>query len=453
MATADEKATPVRAAGGGGDPGAATGRGSGRKAWGFTGLLMLLYVVNWGDRAVYGVVAQPLADELGMTASDIGLVGSAFFLTFVVGSFCSALLHRAFVVKWALVVLAVAWAVAMLPMVFAATFTVLLVSRMLLGFAEGPASAMIHTAVYSWHPPEKRGLPSAIVISGASVGKIAVAPAMAVVVAVWGWRAAFLILAALGIAWCLVWVPTWQDGPYGKETAARATGDDADGAGAGPVHVAWSRILGSPTFLGATTAIMAYYATVAVVLTWLPSYFEVGLGYSRVQAGIMFGLPSVAGLALVFTASAVSDRLRSRGATSRMVRGIVPSAGLLACGVLLALLPYVGAGWVAVATVSIAYALGVSIAPLFNAALSEIVPSHQLAGTLGVFFGVMGIGGAIGPYLTGIIVENAASPAEGYELAFQIFGILALLGAVIALLTVNPERDKQRLLAAPAGPG
>ena len=31
------------------------------RAWGFTALLVALYVVNWGDKAVLGLAAQPLA--------------------------------------------------------------------------------------------------------------------------------------------------------------------------------------------------------------------------------------------------------------------------------------------------------------------------------------------------------------------------------------------------------
>lgn len=61
-----------------------------------------------------------------------------------------------------LVVLALVWAFAMLPLVFAASFGVLVVSRFVLGLAEGPSSALIHTEAYSWHRSEKRGFPGAL---------------------------------------------------------------------------------------------------------------------------------------------------------------------------------------------------------------------------------------------------------------------------------------------------
>ena len=434
------------------------GQESRPQAWSLTGLLVLLYVINWGDKAVLGIVAQPLADELGLSASQIGLVGSAFFVTFTIGGFFAGLLDRWMTLKWSLVLLSLGWAVAMLPVVLAATFVVLLASRMFLGFAEGPTSAMVHTGVYSWHRPEKRGVPSACVTAAASIAKIAVAPALALVVATWGWRAAFVALAVVGVAWCAIWLPAWREGPYGKQAAARSTresprtpdpasGRKADGE---PAPVPWARIFRTPTFLGGVAAILPMYAVVTVVLTWLPSYFEVGLGYSRVQAGVMFGFPSIVSLLMLFVLTGISDRLLSRGSTSRMLRGVLPATGLLVCGLSLAALPYVDVPWLAVVVVSVGYSFGASIFPLFNSAISEVVPTRQLAGTLGVFLALMATGGLIGPYLTGLVVDAAATPGDGYALAFQIFGVLSVVGAVIALLTVNPERDRARLVGPPA---
>lgn len=408
------------------------------RAWGFTALLVALYVVNWGDKAVLGLAAQPLAEELGLRASQIGLVGSAFFLTFTLGGFLAGPLDRWMTLRWSIALLAIGWSIAMLPVVLAATFSVLLASRMLLGLLEGPSSALLHTAVYSWHPREKRGVPSACLTAAASVAKIVVAPGLALIMAVYGWRAMFVVLAVVGLVWLLAWFPAWRPGPYGEDRSARATADDEP-------NVPWAKVLTAPTFLGGTLAVLGMYALVSVVLTWLPSYFELGLGYTRVQAGTMFGFPSIASLVMLFLLTGISDRLIARGATSRVLRGVVPSVGLLVCGVAMTLLPVIGTPWVAVLVVSVGYSFGASIFPLFNSGLSEIVPPRQLAGTLGVFLAVMSVGGLAGPYVTGLVVDAAASKAEGYATAFQVFGIVAIVGALIALLTVNPERDRARL--------
>ncbi|NLU84570.1 MFS transporter [Rhodococcus sp. HNM0569] len=423
----------------------APGAESRRRAWGLTSLLVLIYVVNYADKAVLGIIAQPLMDELGLASSQIGLVGSLFFLTFTVGGFFAGALHRWMSLRWALVALVLVWSVAVLPMVVVASFAVLLGSRLLLGLAEGPSSALLHTAAYSWHPPAERGLPGALLAGAASISKIAVAPLLAYVTVTLGWRAALVTLAVSGVVWCVVWLAVWKQGPY-LAPAAKSDGDAAEDGG--EPAVPWSTIFTSRTFVTGALLVMSVYALVAVVLTWLPSYFEVGLGYSRLQAGSMFAFPSIAGLVLMLLSSTIGDRLIVRGATSRSVRIVVPATGVLLCGAILFALPSIGSPAVAVAVVSIGYGFAASVFPLLNAAISEICPPRQTAGTLGVFLAVMAVGGLIAPYGTGMIVDAAGSPAAGYASAFQILGLVAAVCAVAALVFANPERDKARVRGA-----
>lgn len=431
-------------------PPAQRGGESRAKAWGFTGLLVLLTVVNWADKAVLGVVAQPLAKEFGLSASQIGLVGSAFFLTFAFASLTAGFLTKWLSLRWALGLLAFGWAVSMVPMLLVPAFAVLLLSRLLLGLTEGPAGPLAFTAAYSWHPLERRGLPGAWLAAGASIAKIAVAPVLAVVVVNWGWRAAFLVLAVVGVAWCAVWLLIWRDGPYAQASQSKTAGaasDSAERAGAAnPIEVSWVRIFTTPTFIGGALAVTSMYALVAVVLTWLPSYFEVGLGYSRVQAGIMFGFPSIAGLVCMFLSTYLGDRMLVRGARSRVVRGLLPGVALLLSGLTLVTLPYIGVPMVAVVVVSVGYGIGTIVLPIYNAALSQICPPRYLSGALGVFMGIMYIGGLVAPYLTGVIVDSFSDPAAGYAFSFQVFGLVAFVASVIALLTVNPERDAKRVM-------
>ncbi|RZL84523.1 MAG: MFS transporter [Rhodococcus sp. (in: high G+C Gram-positive bacteria)] len=415
-----------------------------RRAWGMTTLLAALYVINYADKAVLGIIAQPLAKELGLNASQIGLVGSLFFLTFTIGGFFAGALNRWLTLRWALLLIAVIWGVVMLPLLVVASFAVLLGSRLLLGLAEGPTSALLHTGAYSWHPPAKRGLPGALISSGGSLAKITIAPLLAYITVTMGWRAALVSLAILGTLWCAVWLTLWSEGPYLQSDTSHPDTSHPDVAEADDEPtVPWSRIFRTRTFISGALLVMSVYALVTVVLTWLPSYFEVGLGYTRLQAGSMFAFPSIAGLAIMLSSSAVADRLLTRGARSRVVRIIVPAIGVLICGALLFALPIVATPIVAVLIVSVGYGLATSVFPLLNAAISEICPPRQIAGTLGAFLAVMALGGLIAPYATGVIVDAASSPAAGYATAFRAIGLVAAVCAVLALILANPERDRR----------
>lgn len=131
----------------------------------------------------------------------------------------------------------------------------------------------------------------------------------------------------------------------------------------------WRKIL-LPHLRQLLLFIATIYALTTVVLTWLPSYFEVGLGYSAMQAGSMFALPSIVGLVLMITSGSVTDKLIGRGFTSRTVRVIVPCVGVLICGSILLFLPQISTPIVAVASdPDRLRVLGTS--PLINAAISE----------------------------------------------------------------------------------
>lgn len=320
------------------------------------------------------------------------------------------------------------------------------VTRMLLGLAEGPSSALMHTAAYSWHPPAKRGLPGAFLAGSASVAKIALAPVLTFITVEWGWRAALISLSILGAIWMGCWLLGWKEGPYttravkGAETAASAAQTEPS--------VPWRKIFLTRTFISCAILIMVVYALTTVVLTWLPSYFEVGLGYSALQAGSMFALPSIIGLFLMISSGTVTDRLSAKGYRSRVVRIIVPAVGVLICGAILVFLPSIGTPALAVAVVSIGYGFGAIAFPLINAAISELCPPQQTAGTMGVFLALMAVGGLVAPYGTGVLVDNAATAAEGYATAFQVIGALGALAAILVLFLADPERDRKIIRAA-----
>ncbi|WP_328541161.1 MFS transporter [Streptomyces sp. NBC_00371] len=253
-----------------------------------------------------------------------------------------------------------------------------------------------------------------------------------------------LPMCVVSLVWVMTWLSSWSPGSYGAEH----TVDRGARQKSVRTHtVSWSAIR-TPTFLGGLAAAFSFYTLVSVVLTWLPSYFEVGLGYSRLEAGTMFGFPSLVALVAPFGTSYLGDRLMTRGVSSRIHRGIIPGAGLLICGLSMVCLPVIG---IPGAVVAVGYGLGKMVFPLLNAAVSEICPKEQLAGTLGVFLAVMSSGGIVGPYLAGRIVDTVDSPGAGYALAFQVLGAVAIIGAITALLTVNPPRDAQRVLAGRSG--
>ncbi|QSE80891.1 MFS transporter [Rhodococcus koreensis] len=415
-----------------------------RTAWSITFLVMILQTVNFADKAVLGIVARPLSEDLGLSNADIGLLGSVFYVLFVVTGLLGGFIADRVKIVWVLLVMALLWSLVQIPILLVGTFGALLVSRVLLGAAEGPAASLVNVAVFGWFPKKERGLPSAVVSSGSSLAKILMAPALTLIVAAYGWRAAFITMMIIGAVWAAVWLVVGKDGPYSVNSAReRAKTGDTDTV----TRVSILRIAALPTFWGGVLGMFAVYGMVAVVLTWLPSYFEEGLGYTRINSGLLFALPSVTGMTAMLLGSFVTDRLAGRGTTVRVSRGLVTVVALVLCGVCLAVIPFVTESWIAVALVVTGYGVGVATLPLMFVAVSYISPDRQVASTLGVFVALFQASGILAPWLTGYLVDAAPTPADGYTSAFQILGVVAIVGAVVMFLTIDPERDRARIAA------
>lgn len=111
------------------------------RAWRTTWLLLAFMLVNFADKAVLGLAGPEIRADFGITRQEFGTAQSAFFALFSLAALVVSALTRRVRTATLLLVLALLWSVAQLPMLWgAAGFGTLLATRVLLGAAEGPAS-------------------------------------------------------------------------------------------------------------------------------------------------------------------------------------------------------------------------------------------------------------------------------------------------------------------------
>jgi MFS family permease len=406
-------------------------------------MLLGCTLIAYLDKAILGLVAQPAMADLGLSAAEFGSISSAAGLLGPAAALLYSFVADRLPIKATLFTLVVVWSLLQLPIFFAASGGLLLATRFTLGAAEGPTGPVAHAAAYSWWPDERRGFPTALLTTGASLGKLLFAPLLALMIAAWGWEAGFLAVALLGFAWAPAWFFLGREGPYGQ-------------AGTGTVTQTGSRapigtILLTGTFVGYVAAFTASSMLVVVVLTWLPSYFQEALGFSAVTAGSLFGVPSISAMVFLYLYGGWSDRRLRKGATSRIVRGIW-GGGLLALGgVFLAALPLVSGAVLPMALLMMGYGLAMTVHAVANPALVQIVPPGQRTSVLSIGVAVAGFLAAAGPWVTGVVLDaarSAGSLAEGYTNVFMLMGGIAIAGGALFALLVNPERDGAKVEAA-----
>lgn len=264
--------------------------------------------------------------DLGLSSSQFGLLTSAFFLPFVVGGVLGGALTRKFQARWLLLGIAVLWTLSLLPLAWQVGFGVVVASRMVLGFAEGPTTALAMHVAHSWFPAAKRALPSSIIVSGAALGPVIAAPALTWVITNHSWHMAFGALATVGAFAAALWLFAGREGPEAVRRGHGATASQL------PERLPLRKVFGTGTVIGIMALFFVAYANTSVKVGWLPLYLREGLGYSAGTAGKLVSLPYLGGAVAVILVGWISGRMTRRGMSNRVTRGVLGASLVLASG-------------------------------------------------------------------------------------------------------------------------
>ena len=405
-------------------------------AWWITALLFLFMLINFADKVVVGLAAQPLMKDLGISPEQFGLIGSSFFFLFAVSAIVVGFITNRVQTRHTLLVMAIIWSLVQFPMLGTVSLEVLIVCRVILGAGEGPAGPVATHAVYKWFPDSLRAMPTAIIAQGSALGVIVAVPALNWIIVNYSWHWAF---GALGIAG-LVWVALWL--MFGKEGTLVDKPAHADGS---EERVPYLHLLTCPSILACCAAGFVSYWGLALGLTWFTSYLVSGLGFTQQVGGNLTILPWIVGMLVVLSGGWISQRLKKNGASSRLSRGLFPAATVLLGGILLLCVSSLPGRDLKLAFVVLGGAVGSTIYVVIPMIVSELTPQSQRAAMLAITTSVVTAAGVIAPLAMGAVVQKAVTPLAGYEKGYAILGTLMLVGSVIGMLFIRPEADRQRL--------
>jgi ACS family D-galactonate transporter-like MFS transporter len=408
-------------------------------AWGITALLFLFMLVNFADKVVVGLAAQPIMKDLNLDPEKFGLIGSSFFFLFAVSAVLVGFITNRVEAKRTLLIMALVWSLVQFPMIGTVNIEVLIACRIVLGAGEGPAGPVATHAVYKWFPDSLRGLPTAIIAQGSALGVIIAVPALNWIIVNYSWHWAFGALGIVGLIWAVLWIIFGREGTLVDPPVSEAAGGDG--------RVPYRYLLTCPSIVAACCAGFASYWGLALGLTWFTSYLVAGLGFTQKVGGNLSILPWIFGFVVVLSGGFISQRLKSNGVSSRMCRGAFACATVILGGLTLPFVAYMPSPELKIAFLVFGSAIGSTIYVVIPMIVSELTPQSQRAGMLAITTSVVTFAGVIAPLAMGAIIQNAPSMLAGYEKGFAILGGLLLAGGLIGLLFIRPEADRKRLAA------
>jgi MFS family permease len=405
-----------------------------RRYWVFL-LLFLFNMIAYVDRVNMSVAGQPIAHEFGLSPVALGYLFSSFLWAYVLMMLPGGRL----IDRWGSHVVAsvatAVWSAAQTATGAAGGFATMLLARLGLGVGEAPFAPVTYGSVRSWSPYTERGTAIAAISAGSSLGLALGAPAVAWLVETSSWRWSFVVTGALGFLWVVLWsllVSSPEKTRWLPEAERRQILAERHAGLAPPIHggVGYLGLMRCRAMWGLFISQGCLVYTVYLYMSWLPNYLQTARHLSLVGSGLYTSIPFFVASAVNILANWVGDRMLSADAVRAGKRRYLVALCLLltAAGLVI---PFVHslAAVVALVTIAVSFA---NVGPASNAALtSDLLRSPADAGRAFAFLVLGGnTFGLLAPIVTGYLVAATGS----FDSAFFAAGVLALVGALAALL-------------------
>ncbi|PLS03713.1 MFS transporter [Neobacillus cucumis] len=409
-----------------------------KKAWLIIFLLFLLTVISNADKAIIGFASVSIMKELGLTPEQWGGVGSVFFLLYSLAAVLGGSVADKIGAKKVIAGMVAVWSIVQFSTIFVSSFAYLLVTRIILGAGEGPSYSLAMTAASKYLPKEKLGIGLTLVSVGGPLGVAVSAPVLMHLIMNYGWRSAFIATGAVGLIWIMVWIWAAKEKAVTTEVAAEVK-ETSNVTSAGN-ETKFTSVLFSRNFIFVALCGFATYWSFTIGLNWLPNYLENVRKLSEETLSIVVALPWIMITLSQITFSSISDRIYHR--TKSVVKGRVFVLGsVMSVGAISYFFGAIAASNIlAIALLSLGLTFGCISLVMGPAILVDLVsPKHQ-GKIQGWFMAITSLGGIVGPYVTGWLIENSSSQAAGFHYAFQLCGLILLVFGGLVWLIVRPKK-------------
>lgn len=394
-------------------------------------VLIVAYTFNFLDRQILGILAGSIKKDLGLTDSQLGLMGGLAFALFYTGLGVpiAALADRTSR-TWIMTIALALWSAFTAACGLATNFWQLFLCRMGVGVGEAGGVAPAYSLISDYFPKEQRARALAAYSFGIPIGTALGILFGGLIASAIDWRAAFIVVGLAGVVLAPIFRLIVREPPREVAPAAAPTG----GVGA---------LLRKRSFwlisLGAAASSVCGYG----VAFWLPSFFERSLGMGLVDRSLFLGAISLVGGVLgVWLGGVLGDKL---GKASPGAYLLIPATAFLIALPCFVLAVQAKALWLTFILFLIPTGLNlVWLGPVITAVQHLVAPAQRSTASACFLFVNNLIGLGLGTWYFGA-VSDALTPRFGVEaLRYAIYsglGFYLVSAALFAIASRGLKRD------------
>ena len=194
-------------------------------------ILILVYMLNFVDRQIIGILAAPLKAHFQMTDSQFGLLGGiAFASVYSTLAIPLAWLADRYSRVWIMTGALAVWSGFTALCGMAGSFGQLFLFRMGVGVGEAGGVAPAYSLIADYFPPHQRARAMAAFAFGIPLGTAAGTLVGGLLAVAYGWQTAFIVVGVLGLLVAPVLRLTVRDPKRGGQDVARVVPPAAEAA-------------------------------------------------------------------------------------------------------------------------------------------------------------------------------------------------------------------------------
>ena len=267
-------------------------------------LLLLAVLINYVDRGNLALAAPLLKSEWGLSASQLGVLFSAFFWSYMTLQFVVGWLVDRFNVNLIMAFGFLVWSCRRPQPAWPQDLPPCLVMRLLLGVGES-VMFPVSSKICAQHLPEhRRGFANALIIAAIRWGSAIGTFGGGLMMARYGWRNTFIFVGVVGLLWLPAWY-RWKPGPPAMPEKIAAG------------IPSFAAVLSQPSFWGAATGHFCANYLLYFLISWLPYYLvherHLSMTSMAGTAGVLYAIDSFSAIA----AGWIADRKIRNGGGPR----------------------------------------------------------------------------------------------------------------------------------------
>lgn len=297
--------------------------------------LLIVYILNFLDRGLLGVVSEPVMNELKITDGQFGLLTGftfAFFYALVGIPLARFAEHGNRV--WIMSICIALWSgatalcgLANETVIFGVTFSgfvMLALARVLVGVGEAGCTPPANSLIADYYPPARRSTALGYYAMGVTVGTLSANLIGGPVVTEFGWRYAFVLIGLIGIGIAVVFKLTVKEPPRGYSDPPTAVRPKRASFGDALKELASKKTFWLMT-TGATLSSFCGYGITTFQTSFIRRTYEV----SQNEATLLFNVPSAFAASIgVFFTGWLAEKMMKRHPNAI---AWLPAAGLIIC--------------------------------------------------------------------------------------------------------------------------